>query len=142
MGPLGGKYILIPIPMQRVRGSPHQQAILRTPAGCHTIPLNSDTTYQETASTRLPPTHLQTLVTRPRGNISLTGYKSDVPKTPSLGSINVLEWLTELRKKDYLLEEQFIINKYNKKCHTEGKCRARYEQRMRSSHPLSTCNSP
>ena len=32
---------------------------------------------------------------------------------PSLGLINVLEWLTELREAFYSLDHQFIINEYN-----------------------------
>ena len=42
-----------------------------------------------------------------------TGYKSEGPKTPSLGSINLLEWLTELRKPIYSLDCLFIIKGYN-----------------------------
>jgi len=34
--------------------------------------------------------------------------------TPSLGSINLLGWLTELRKTVYLLDYQFIIKGYNR----------------------------
>ena len=33
--------------------------------------------------------------------------------TPSLGSINLQEWLTELRGTFYLLDHQFIIKGYN-----------------------------
>ena len=38
----------------------------------------------------------------------LTGYKTEVPTTPSLGLINLLEWLTELRKHIYSLDYWFI----------------------------------
>ena len=42
----------------------------------------------------------------------LTGYKSEVLLTPSLGWIYLLliEWLTELRKPIYPLDYQFIPN--------------------------------
>ena len=42
-----------------------------------------------------------------------TGSKSEVPTTPSLGSINLLEQLTELRETFYLLDYWFIIKGYN-----------------------------
>ena len=32
---------------------------------------------------------------------------------PSLGSINLLEWLRELKETFYLLDDQFIIKGYN-----------------------------
>ena len=38
------------------------------------------------------------------------GYKSDIPTTPSLGSINLLEELTKLRKLVYSLYYQFMTN--------------------------------
>ena len=37
----------------------------------------------------------------------------EVAKTPSLGLINLLEWLTELRKPVYSQDYQFIIKEYN-----------------------------
>ena len=36
-----------------------------------------------------------------------------VPGTNSLGSINLLEWVAELREIFYLLDDQFIIKEYN-----------------------------
>ena len=42
-----------------------------------------------------------------------TGYKSGVPTTPSLGSLNLLEQLTELRNPIYSLDYRFIIKAYN-----------------------------
>ena len=42
-----------------------------------------------------------------------TSYKSEVPTTPSLSCINLLEWLTELRKLVYLLDHQFIVKVCN-----------------------------
>lgn len=56
----------------------------------------------------------------------LTSYKSEVPMTSSLGSINVIEQLRELRKLDYL----YIIEKYN----LEIARWARYEERAWSFH--------
>lgn len=38
----------------------------------------------------------------------MTGYKSDVPTALTLGSINLLEWLTNLGKHVYSLDYQFI----------------------------------
>ena len=38
----------------------------------------------------------------------MTGYKSEIPANTSLGSINLLEWLTELRKPVYALYNFFI----------------------------------
>ena len=53
-----------------------------------------------------------------------TGYKSEVPATPSLCLINLLEWFIELRKIFYILEFWFIIKGSNSgiarwKRHTE-----------------------
>ena len=42
-----------------------------------------------------------------------TGYKSEVPMTPSSGLINLLEWFTELRETFYFLDHQFITKGYN-----------------------------
>ena len=41
------------------------------------------------------------------------GYRLEVPKTPSLVLINLLEWLTKLRETFYLLDHWFIIKGYN-----------------------------
>lgn len=65
-----------------------------SPAECLRIQLNPDATFTEREScnglspTRLPSTSDSSL--KPR----LTGYKSEIP----MGSINLLGWLTELRK--------------------------------------------
>ena len=50
---------------------------------------------------------------------------SEVPPTPSLGSINLLKWLRELRETLYLLNYQFIIIGYilrnrQKRCQGQG----------------------
>ena len=42
--------------------------------------------------------------------------------TPSLGLINLLEWLTELRETFYLLGYQFIINGYNSRRARWNRC--------------------
>ena len=54
------------------------------------------------------------------------GYRLEVPKSPSLVLINLLEWLTELRETFYLLDHWFIIQGYNlgtarwKRCTRQG----------------------
>ena len=40
-------------------------------------------------------------------------YKSEVLTPSSLGLTNLLEQLTELRETFYLLDDQFIIKRYN-----------------------------
>lgn len=42
-----------------------------------------------------------------------TSYQLEVPMAPSLNSINLLKWLTELRETPYLLDYQFFIKSYN-----------------------------
>ena len=100
--------------------------------------LSSDTIYAEIASDstgkglspiRLPHflplsvractlTHtLQTLLANPScyPYFSLTGYKTEIPTTSSLGLISLSEWLTELRKTLYLLNHcllWFIMKGY------------------------------
>lgn len=52
-----------------------------------------------------------------------TGYRLEVPMTPSSGFINLLEWLTDCRETFYSLDYQFIVKGYNpgtarlKRCH-------------------------
>lgn len=54
------------------------------------------------------------------------GYRMEVPVTPSLGLINLLEQFTDLRKTFYLLDYWFIIKGYNsgtarwKRCTRQG----------------------
>ena len=38
-----------------------------------------------------------------------TGYKSEFPRTPILGTINLLKQLTDLREMFYLLDQWFTI---------------------------------
>ena len=54
--------------------------------------------------------HLRTPIANPSCHLYFwpTGYKSEVPTTSFLGSINLLEWLTELRKLVYSLDDWFI----------------------------------
>ena len=87
-----------------------------TQAGCPITQLSSDTIYLERASdpkgwglspTRLPP---------PASHKITPKWSPDwirVPGTNSLGSINLLEWVAELREIFYLLDDQFIIKEYN-----------------------------
>ena len=68
------------------------------------------------------------------------------PMTPSLGSINLLEWLTELREAFYLVDYQFILKGYNsgmarwKRCIGQGirkGHRALMLSEQTTTHPLS-----
>ena len=77
-----------------------------------------------------------------------TGYRFEVPMTPSLSSVNLLVWLTELRETFYLLHYQFIIKRYNfRNSQMEEMHRARYMGRDTEfpsplrvpSLPASTC---
>ena len=65
----------------------------------------------------------------------LPGSKSEVSKTPSLGLINLLEWLTELRETFYLLDHWFIIKGYNSGTARWKRCRG---QGMGKVHGAST----
>lgn len=47
------------------------------------------------------------------GSLTHWLYTSEVAKPFSLGSINFLEWLPELRETIYLPDSQFIIQVYN-----------------------------
>lgn len=63
-----------------------------------------------------PPTHpLQTPLASPGCYLCFwsTCSKSEVPKTLSSGSINLLELCTELREIFYLTDHQFILTGYN-----------------------------
>ena len=98
-----------------------------------TIPLNSDSIYLERASdstgSGFSPTRHKTPAHPPADTICKscpTGYRSEVPTTPSLGYINFLKHLTELREIFHLLGYQFIIKGYNsgiarwKRCRGQG----------------------
>ena len=43
-----------------------------------------------------------------------TSYKSGVPTAPSSGSVNLLQWFTELRETLYSLDHQFTIKRHDK----------------------------
>ena len=88
------------------------------------IQLSSHTVYPERASdptgyglgySRLSPPAFQMLVPSLGCYLCFwpTCYRSEVPMTPSLGSNNLLQWLTELTETLYLLNYLFIINEYN-----------------------------
>lgn len=66
-------------------------------------------------SHKTTPSPLQMMVTRPGCHLCFwpTSYRSEVPTTPSLGSINLLESLIELRETFYFLDHWFIIKGYN-----------------------------
>lgn len=57
---------------------------------------------------------LQMSITSPGCSLCFwpTDYKSEVPTMPSLGSINLLEWLVGLRN-IALINDQFMIKRYN-----------------------------
>ena len=59
-----------------------------------------------------------------------------VPTTPSLGSINLLGQLTELRGTFYSLDHWFLIKGYNSVSQMEEMHRARCEERVQSFHTL------
>ena len=68
----------------------------------------------QSSRTASPP-HPPSSDARPKSRL-LPGHLTiwqKVPTTPSLGSINLLEWLSELRKSFYLLDHWFTIEGYN-----------------------------
>ena len=91
-------------------GCPHpQEAILRIPACVlqfKSTPILSTWTFH-----KLSPSPLQmpfvTCVSDP------LGYRLEGPTNVSSGSINLLEWLTELRETFYVLDDWFIRKSYN-----------------------------
>ena len=81
----------------------------------------------QSSRTASPP-HPPSSDARPKSRL-LPGHLTiwqKVPTTPSLGSINLLEWLSELRKSFYLLDHWFTIEGYNsgtarrKRCTGQG----------------------
>ena len=117
--------VLHPVPVfVGVAFFPHQ-AILQKPAGYPAIQLNSDAIYLEIVSdpTGLnsispkhcsPPPCSQMLIESLDFHLGFwpIGYKLEVPKTPSLYPVNLLELLTELWN-NYLLDYWFIMKGYN-----------------------------
>lgn len=80
----------------------------------------SDMTYLEIVlactarPTTLDPHHPSDRpVTSPVCHLRLTGHRWEVPTTASLGSINLLQWLTKFRETFYLQTYQFIIKGHN-----------------------------
>ena len=72
-----------------------------------------------------------------------TGYKPEVPMTPSLATINLLERLTELRNSVYSLDYQFIIQRYNTGTARWKKCTGQNMwEGHRASMPFSGTHSP
>lgn len=63
----------------------------------------------------VPPPPVQTPFTSRGVHLCLlpTTYRSEVPMTPSLCLINLLEWLTELREAFYLLDYSLTVRGYN-----------------------------
>ena len=62
-------------------------------------------------------------------------YILEVPMTPSLGSVNLLDWFTELREVFYLLDNWFIVKRYNSTHQMEEKCSLRCAERLGASVP-------
>lgn len=84
------------------RGVPNNSV---APAGCPTIQLNSDTIYQDITAD--PTAEGLSIISTADANHKfrcclcfwpVPGYRLEVPTIPSQGLMNLLEWLTELRK--------------------------------------------
>lgn len=89
-----------------------------TSAGCPTIQLNSDTFFSviasDTTSYPNPPPLMPVISTNCHMyNSNGLANSQEVPMTPSFGSINLLEWFTELREIFYILIYQLILKVYN-----------------------------
>ena len=90
---------------------PHHQVMLLTPGGCATIQLNFDTVWRQGQIPQVKGSVLQDYFSLQMPTASPdchlcfwpTGHRLEVPRTPSSGSINLLERLTELRETLYLL---------------------------------------
>ena len=110
------KLVLVSIPM--CVGVPHtSKQNLGTTARYPAIQLNSeylpgDSTkfhrFKVKSTTRPPPPHMS--VSSPGCYLCFWGVVK-VPRTPSLGSNNLLQWLTEHREIFYLLDHKLIIIK-------------------------------
>ena len=100
---------------------------LGTPTGCPTHQLSSITIYLEIIldltgwgfspirlPLTIPPPPLQMSVTWPTYLCFWpAGYKSEIPKTPFFGSINLPDWPTERRETFYSLNYHIIVKGYN-----------------------------
>lgn len=75
----------------------------------------SDSTDEGLSPVKLPLHHLATDCKSKfvAWSTSLDGYRSEVPTILSLGAINLVEWLTELRERYYWLDHCFIMKEYN-----------------------------
>ena len=119
------------------RSSPHHQARnSQTPAGCPTIQLNSDTIYYPEISVRFHRLRVQSYKTTLPPILLLPNlypfqmpmespgcylcfwpndHTWEIPMTPSLGLMNLLEQLTKLRRTFYLLDI-LLTWKHSKSC--------------------------
>ena len=119
-----------------------------TPAGCPAVQLNSDTSYPEITSD--PIDEGLSLLHMPGACPPVTGAgcNLEIPTTPFLGLINLLEQLVELRETFYLLDYWFIIKGYNSgyikadNSQMEEKQRAGSRERARSFHAIPEWLSP
>ena len=123
------------------------------PTGCPTIQLwhyllgDSIISHRSRVqSYKTAPCLPQTPVTSPGYHLYFwpTDYKSELPKIPFLGLVNLLQWLMELRETFCLLDHQLIIRGYNlgtarwKRC--TGQCMGKGHGTSKPS--LSTPLSP
>lgn len=128
---------LDPIPMFCIcvcvvgEGLPHTNEQFLDISRVSENPMHVDTIYQETASdsagkgfSTQATLHFRWLLLTSDMCSWLIGYRSEVPRTLSLGSVNFLEWFTELRKPVYSLDHRFVnrgherirINSKMKRC--------------------------
>lgn len=132
--------------------SPHQQqAIVQAPTECPTVWLNSGTLRLDIASDSTVQGFSTTrFYTPPSGSsckprlLPVLQTKSELPKTLSLGSINLLEWLTELKEIFYLLVRSPIYYKKIelRNSQMEDRHRARFVGRgTELPLPLYACHS-
>lgn len=110
------------------------------PLLCHTVQIYSDTLYPEISQvSQVKGSVLQDCCPKPP--VLLRGYRLGAPKTPSLGLINLLEHLTELRETFYFWDCWFIIKGFrNSSMEDElGKVQGKTKE---LPCPLQLCHSP
>lgn len=89
----------------------HQQATAQTP----TTQLSSDTIFLERGKGFSPPpnTHFRGPCQSPLAGSPSNWYKSEIPDGLNLGSINLLAWLTELKRNISLGDFRLIVKGWN-----------------------------
>ena len=98
-----------------MKPSPHQQSIFghqefNSVLTLHFLPRRSIRFHSKELSTPNTTRYLRCQLKAQVVNLCVCamGYKTETPKSPSLGLINLLEWLIILRKSFYSLDYQFI----------------------------------